>query len=72
MSGTELEERECEKGGRNEAGEREERTREGGERRKRTDRGTRERELEVVEKWRNIDGKRRDKGAEKDRGSNSQ
>lgn len=49
-----------------------ERTREGGERRKRTDRGTRERELEVVEKWRNIDGKRRDKGAEKDRGSNSQ
>lgn len=49
-----------------------ERTREGEERRKRTDRGTRERELEVVEKWRNIDGKRRDKGAEKDRGSNSQ
>lgn len=43
-----------------------------GSKRKRTDRGTSKRELEVAEKWRNVDGKRRDKGVEKDRGSNSQ
>lgn len=66
MSGTELAERECEKGERKRENKREK------ERQKRTDRGTSERELEVAEKWRNVDGKRRDKGAEKDRGSNSQ
>lgn len=68
MSGTELEERECEKGERKKERERTSRRK----RQKRTDRGTSERELEVAEKWRNVDGKRRDKGAEKDRGSNSQ
>lgn len=37
-------------------------------RQKRTDRGTSERELEVAEKWRNVDGKRKDKGVEKGQG----
>lgn len=50
-----------------------ERERTGGRKRqKRTDRGTSKRELEVAEKWRYVDRKRRDKGVEKDRGSNSQ
>lgn len=59
MSGTELEEHECEKGGwagREGAGEREGTS--GRKRQKRTDRGTSERELEVAEKWRNVDAEK--------------
>lgn len=54
MSGMELKEHECEKGG---CGRRGGGT-SGRKRQKRTDRGTSERELEMAEKWRNVDAEK--------------